>query len=264
MHSKRNAGEVWIVILANYERKMKIYNRLTEKTRRIRSMYNYFAKRLHAKNKKEFLKEMSIREFSERASDYDSPDKYQSVKDDYANVASFVNKEKFNTLVDCGCGTGNFVNILSDMGLGKDLIGVDISPEMVKVAEGKKIKNARFIVGDSENMGMPKECADVVTCIHSFHHYPNPDAFFQSVKYILVRGGRLIIRDNACPNALSYWIRNHIIIPFSLNLFHNQGDVHFYSMEEMKIFAERHGFEIEELSMINSDTLHCVMRKVSE
>ena len=231
--------------------------------RSLKNVYHYIVGRFCSSNRNDFLKKMSIREFSKSASIYDSPGKYRMVKDDYEDVISAVCKVKFDSLLDCGCGTGNFIGLLANKGLDVILIGVDITPAMIEVAKEKNIKSARFYVCDCEKLDtVINEKVDVVTCIHSFHHYPNPDAFFESVKTILAEEGRLIIRDNACHNALSYWIKNHITIPFRLNLLHNLGDVHFYTKNEMIQFGAKYGFIVEELSIINGDTLHCIMRNV--
>lgn len=229
----------------------------------LKNVYHYIVGRFCSSNRNDFLKKMSIREFSKSASIYDSPGKYRMVKDDYEDVISAVCKVKFGSLLDCGCGTGNLICLLANKGLDVNLLGVDITPAMIEVAKEKNIKSARFYVCDCENLDtVIKEKVDVVTCVHSFHHFPNPGAFLDSVKTILAEDGRLIIRDNACPNAISYWVKNYISIPFRLNLLHNLGDVHVYSKKEMKRLGVEHGFKIEELSVIKDDTLHCVMRKM--
>lgn len=59
----------------------------------------------------------------------------------------------------------------------KHYIGLDLTPEMIKVAQAKKLSNTEFIVGDSENLPFAEDSFDAVICSNSFHHYPNPQAF---------------------------------------------------------------------------------------
>ena len=40
----------------------------------------------------------------------------------------------------------------------------------------------------------------------SFHHYPNPQAFFDSVKRCLRPNGRLILRDVTSDNKILIWL----------------------------------------------------------
>ena len=49
------------------------------------------------------------------------------------------------SLLDIGCGSGNLFLYLSEI---KNLIGVDISKNLIKQAKNKKIRNARFICQD--------------------------------------------------------------------------------------------------------------------
>ena len=69
--------------------------------------------------------------------------------------------------------------------------GLDLTPAMIEQAKKKNIPNADFVVGDCENFPFEKNTFDAIICSNSFHHYPNPQAFFDSVKRCLRPGGRL-------------------------------------------------------------------------
>src|SRR5262245_45255619 len=77
-------------------------------------------------------------------------------------------------ILDVGCGTG----ILAEKLLATTnavVRGVDLSPGMVQHAEERCRRygdRARFVIGDSEHLPFPDSSFDVVTCCHSFHHYP--------------------------------------------------------------------------------------------
>ena len=49
---------------------------------------------------------------------------------------------------------------------------------MIEQAKKKNIPNATFVVGDCENFPFEKDSFDAIICSMSFHHYPDPQAFF--------------------------------------------------------------------------------------
>ena len=102
----------------------------------------------------EKYKELSIKEFTQAAKVYDSGHAgiYEMCKDDYPSILAELEKEKFHDVLDCGCGTGPMIQLLHDKYPEKHYVGLDLTPEMIKVAHDKKLSNTEFIVGDSENL----------------------------------------------------------------------------------------------------------------
>lgn len=82
-------------------------------------------------------------------------------------------------------------------------------------AKKKNIKNATFVVGDCENFPFEENSFDAIICSMSFHHYPNPQAFFNSVKRCLRPNGRLILRDMTSDNPLVSWLVNNVELPLA-------------------------------------------------
>lgn len=69
-------------------------------------------------------------------------------------------------VVDLGCGSGTLAKRLVEAGY--DVLGIDISPAMVRLAR-KRVKKARFVCGSYRNVGLP-EC-DAVTAIGEIFNY---------------------------------------------------------------------------------------------
>jgi SAM-dependent methyltransferase len=69
-------------------------------------------------------------------------------------------------IVDLGCGPGTLAKRLVDSGF--DVLGIDISPAMVRLAR-KQVKRARFVCGSYRNAVLP-EC-DTVTAIGEIFNY---------------------------------------------------------------------------------------------
>src|SRR5262249_59982154 len=52
-----------------------------------------------------------------------------------------------------------------------------------------------LVQGDSERLPFPDDAFDVVTCTHSFHHYPRQDQVVAEMYRVLRPGGRLLLID---------------------------------------------------------------------
>ena len=193
-----------------------------------------------AKTSKEY-KDMSVKEFTKAAKIYDSEHSgiYEMCKYDYPKVLAELKTADFQDVLDCGCGTGPMVEILTEKYPDKQYTGLDLTPEMIKKAQEKNLPNTEFIIGDCENLPFADESFDVIICTNSFHHYPNPQAFFDNVYRVLRKNGRLILRDYTSTGAV-LWFMNHIELPLARLIGH--GDVKVYRKEEYKEMLEKAGF----------------------
>ena len=129
-------------------------------------------------------------------------------KDDYPPILAELEKEPFCDVLDCGCGTGPMIELLHEKYPDKHYTGLDLTPEMIHVAQAKNLSNTEFLVGDSENLPFEDDSFDAVICANSFHHYPNPQDFFNSTYRVLRKGGRLILRDYTS-SSFVVWLMNH-------------------------------------------------------
>lgn len=208
------------------------------------------------------LKKETISEFTKTAANYDIDDRmYSSVKEDYSDVIKEIEQKEFSKLLDCGCGTGKLIELLSKRHCDVKYYGMDITPAMIDEAKKKNISNAEFFVGDVGDIQWNEKKFDVIICVHSFHHYTNVDCFFENARRLLSEDGRLIIRDNAMPNAVSYWWTNFVILPIYSNLIIGGGDVHYYTPGEMKRLSTKHGLNMVSCEIFNGKKLHCVISK---
>ena len=161
-------------------------------------------------------------------------------------------------VLDCGCGTGPMIQLLHDKYPEKHYVGLDLTPEMIKVAQDKKLSNTEFIVGDSENLPFAESSFDAVICSNSFHHYPNPQAFFNSTYRVLRKGGRLVLRDYTSSDFV-VWLMNHLEMPLA-NLF-GHGDVKIYKVSEFVAMSEKAGFKVMTMEKQKGFRAHLVVRK---
>jgi len=105
----------------------------------------------------------------------------------------------FATILDVGCGIGTFLSTVSNK-FDDEVSGIDISPGMIEKSRELLGESADLRVGDSEHLPWNDESFDIVTCIASFHHYPNPEPVLREMKRVLKHGGSLMIADPWAPN----------------------------------------------------------------
>mgnify|MGYP000888306775 FL=1 len=132
----------------------------------------------------EEYKNMSVREFTKAAGRYESNHAgiYEMCKKDYPDILEELEKEAFSDLLDAGCGPAPMISLLAEKYPERHYTGLDLTPAMIEQAKMKQIPNAEFVVGDCENFPFEENAFDAIICSNSFHHYPNPQAFFDSVK----------------------------------------------------------------------------------
>lgn len=126
------------------------------------------------------------------------------------------------TVVDLGCGTGRDVYIYSQL-VGEEgrVIGVDMTPEQLSVAEaakaeqqeksGYKNSNVKFIESYIENLKAldVKESADLVVSNCVVNLSPDKKAVLEGVHHLLKEGGEFYFSDVFCDRRLSEDLRKN-------------------------------------------------------
>lgn len=142
----------------------------------------------------------------------------------------------FETLLDVGCGTGTFLSKILNR-FGAKVAGIDISTGMIEQSRELLGERADLKFGDSEHLPWNDESFDIVTCIASFHHYPNPELVLKEMKRVLRHCGSVIIADPWAPNPWRFFA--NLIARTRLN---RGGEVKVYSQSEMRELLEKCGF----------------------
>jgi ubiquinone/menaquinone biosynthesis C-methylase UbiE len=124
------------------------------------------------------------------------------------------------------------------------LFGIDISEEMIKVAQAKLKNAADLTVSDSEKLPFKSGLFDLVLCTFSFHHHPNSAVVFKEMHRVLSPEGRIIMADPLAPTPLRQVM--NMLIPFM-----NDGTVHYYSKREMFQLAESVGLTVSKWARLN-------------
>lgn len=206
-------------------------------------------------------KDLSIKEFTKAAAKYetDHAGVYNMCKKDYPDILEELEKEPFTDLLDAGCGPAPMITLLAEKYPEKHYTGLDLTPAMIEQAKKKQIPNATFVVGDCENFPFEPDSFDAIICSMSFHHYPNPQDFFASVKRCLRPGGRLILRDMTTDNKVIQWFCNHIEMPLAHLVGH--GDYQMATRQNIMRDCKAVGLTVESFEIRKGMRLHCVVRK---
>ena len=101
-------------------------------------------------------------------------------------------------VLDVACGTG--VLFPDYIKRGAKVTGVDISPEMVKIAR-RKFPQIEVICKDAEKLDF-SEKFDVVMVYNAFPHFPHPERVIEKLSTFLRKGGRLSIAHGMSREAL--------------------------------------------------------------
>lgn len=119
---------------------------------------------------------------------------FNNLKDEY-EVGEIMNKTtptSQSKVLDIGCGTGHHVAELS--GRSIDVIGIDISPSMIKKAK-ENYPDYQFQVGDATNsQEFPPDTFTHILCMYfTIYYIQDKSMFFQNCSNWLMPGGYLIV-----------------------------------------------------------------------
>jgi len=102
---------------------------------------------------------------------------------------------KGDRILDIGCGTG----VLEEDIKGADVVGVDITEEMVRLAQGKRIPSLESLsLGDGEHLPFRDASFDSVLSCYVVK-YCNPDRLVREIARVLRPGGELVLYDFSSP-----------------------------------------------------------------
>jgi ubiquinone/menaquinone biosynthesis C-methylase UbiE len=100
-------------------------------------------------------------------------------------------------LIDTSCGSGHMLSMYRhQFDSARPLMGLDLSPSMVKIASGRLGGAADILVGDMRDLGMVEDVSAAgVISFFSLHHLP-PDDVRQALGEwcrVLAPGGQLLL-----------------------------------------------------------------------
>lgn len=98
-------------------------------------------------------------------------------------------------VLEIGSGPGRLSIEIGKLLPNGEVVGIDISENMIKLASAKaeelKVGNVKFVVGDALNLKFPDESFDVVVTSQLLHWIPDVHKFLFEIYRVLKTGGKI-------------------------------------------------------------------------
>jgi len=118
-------------------------------------------------------------------------DSYQS-KVILPNILRLVKTGPDNTILDLACGQGFFSHAFAKN--GANVFGVDIAPELIKIANKNKSKRESFFVSPAHKLSnFENKKFDTVVCVLAIQNISNISEVFKEVSRVVRDGGKFFI-----------------------------------------------------------------------
>lgn len=144
-------------------------------------------------NLRKFAQDANIAMHTQMAEDYDKqphfkPENQERVK---ALLKEYAKKTGGKRLLDLGCGTGFIMELAQPY--FKEIIGIDITPKMLEIAEKKFKKkgytNLHLQLESTDKLPFADNSFDMVTAYSFLHHLTTPVPTLKEVYRVLKKGG---------------------------------------------------------------------------
>ena len=144
-------------------------------------------------------KEQYETEIAEMALDRETPF-YNEQREEA--IYKILQKENVHRVLDVGCGLGKVPVYLAKKGL--NVIGIDVSPRLIKLAKKKSIKNkvnVQFKLTELGNFKVRKKF-DAVMFAGVLEHIEDEERLMREAKRLLKKNGKIVITDMPTFNLL--------------------------------------------------------------
>lgn len=186
------------------------------------------------------MTEAKVRQqYNQLATVYDQRWKYY-VTNTLEFLKAWAHLSSTERVLDIACGTGEFERMVLAETPTQQIIGVDISEQMLTIAKQKNnsFPNVSFQIASASSLPFAGSNFDVVVSANAFHYFDDPVAALEEMKRVLKLGGRVVILD---------WCRDFLVCQICdgfLNLFdpaHRQ----CYTLKEFHDLLTASGFVVE-------------------
>lgn len=136
------------------------------------------------------LRGSSQQGYQHMAATYDGPNRLFDLDGPF--VQEVLEQVPPGTAVDAACGTGRFSEVLARK--GHDVVGIDSSPQMLARAR-QRLPQARFVLGDLQELPVADGSVDVVVCALALSHLPSLEPAMREFARVLRPNGHLVVSD---------------------------------------------------------------------
>jgi ubiquinone/menaquinone biosynthesis C-methylase UbiE len=99
--------------------------------------------------------------------------------------------------LDVGTGAGALAIALAP--LVREVVGIDVVPELLARAHARAPENAEFLEADAEALPFRPGEFDLVCTARTLHHVPRPEVVIAEMTRVLRPGGTMLVVDQLAP-----------------------------------------------------------------
>jgi ubiquinone/menaquinone biosynthesis C-methylase UbiE len=178
----------------------------------------------------------------------------------YKQIITLIKKYSIsiNKSLDIGCGTGGLELMLSENFSKFDIVGVDISDEMIKIAKNKtKDPRINYICSDINDISYEDSTFDQIFILNNLHHFVNINDFLLKICKWLEIDGYLFLLD---PNNDNIFRKGWVLLLKNI-FFRNEGIVQYHSFKKIEHFLLHEKYiKIESINFYYFSRL-CIYKK---
>ncbi len=150
-------------------------------------------------------------------------------------------------VLDLGCGTGVLTTGIAERLDSGEVIGVDLSPEMISQRkdenDGGEDLSVEFEVGDATSLDFDTGYFDVVTSAFMLRNVDNLTAAISEMRRVVKPGGHVFTLELAKPKAavfrpVYFTYFNHVL-PWVGKLIHGSRDPYYHLTTSLKRFPDQ-------------------------
>jgi SAM-dependent methyltransferase len=112
-------------------------------------------------------------------------------------LRSFVVPNRGDRAIDSGTGAGTLALALSR--LVREVVGVDIVPELLELARKGAPENVTFVEGDATKLPFEAGSFDLACSRRTLHHIAHPESAIAELARVTAPGGRVYVDDQIAP-----------------------------------------------------------------
>ena len=138
------------------------------------------------------------------------------------NLVEVLKPKKPEKILDVATGTGDLAIALGET-LASEIIGIDISEQMLEIGK-KKVernqlqKNIKMEIGDGEKINYPNNYFDAVTVSFGVRNFENLDKGLLEIYRVLKPGSELVILETSIPQSFPLNYLYHLYTLYFLPL----------------------------------------------
>jgi ubiquinone/menaquinone biosynthesis C-methylase UbiE len=113
------------------------------------------------------------------------------------DIVRFVAPNGDERALDSGTGSGALAFALAPH--VREVVGVDIVPELLERARANAPANVSFVDGDATDLPFEAASFDLACCRRTLHHILHPERAVAELARVTVSGGRIFVDDQIAP-----------------------------------------------------------------